>query len=71
MLNAFCSLFGIEIPIVQAAMGAATSPELAAAVSNAPLRLEYARSDTRRDPGYKGPDQLAVRRQSRLDLSCA
>jgi nitronate monooxygenase len=35
MANAFAGLVGIEIPIVQAAMGGATSPQLAAAVSNA------------------------------------
>lgn len=35
MANAFSSLVGIKLPIVQAAMGGATSPELAAAVSNA------------------------------------
>jgi len=35
MPNAFCRLIGIDVPIVQAAMGGATSPELAAAVSNA------------------------------------
>ena len=35
MPNAFCSLIGTDIPIVQAAMGGATSPQLAAAVSNA------------------------------------
>ena len=35
MTNAFCSLIGIDVPIVQAAMGGATSPQLAAAVSNA------------------------------------
>ena len=35
MPNAFCSLIGIDVPIVQAAMGGATSPQLAAAVSNA------------------------------------
>ena len=35
MLNAFSTLVGIDIPIVQAAMGGATSPEFAAAVSNA------------------------------------
>src|SRR3989442_14050467 len=35
MINAFCSLVGIDVPIVQAAMGGATSPQLAAAVSNA------------------------------------
>ncbi|MGX5847335.1 NAD(P)H-dependent flavin oxidoreductase [Mesorhizobium sp. PL10] len=34
MLNAFSSLIGIDTPIVQAAMGGATSPQLAAAVSN-------------------------------------
>jgi nitronate monooxygenase len=33
--NTFTALVGIEIPIVQAAMGGATSPQLAAAVSNA------------------------------------
>lgn len=31
----FCDLFGIELPIVQAPMGGATTPELVAAVSNA------------------------------------
>ena len=35
MANAFTTLVGVEIPIVQAAMGGATSPQLAAAVSNA------------------------------------
>ena len=35
MPNAFTTLVGIEIPIVQAAMGGATSPQFAAAVSNA------------------------------------
>lgn len=35
MTNPFTTLVGIEAPIVQAAMGGATSPELAAAVSNA------------------------------------
>src|ERR1700693_420172 len=35
MRNAFCSLIGTDIPIVQAAMGGATSPQMAAAVSNA------------------------------------
>lgn len=35
MTNPFTTLVGIEVPIVQAAMGGATSPELAAAVSNA------------------------------------
>ena len=35
MTNAFSALVGIEIPIVQAAMGGATSPQLVAAVSNA------------------------------------
>ena len=35
MPNAFSSLVGIDIPIVQAAMGGATSPQFAAAVSNA------------------------------------
>jgi nitronate monooxygenase len=35
MPNAFTTLIGIEMPIVQAAMGGATSPQLAAAVSNA------------------------------------
>ncbi len=35
MANAFSRLIGIEIPIVQAAMGGASSPQLAAAVSNA------------------------------------
>jgi nitronate monooxygenase len=35
MPNAFCTLVGIDIPIVQAAMGGATSPEFVAAVSNA------------------------------------
>lgn len=35
MPNAFCSLLDIKIPIAQAGMGGATSPELVAAVSNA------------------------------------
>ncbi|UVK37676.1 nitronate monooxygenase [Mesorhizobium sp. AR10] len=35
MPNAFTTLVGIEIPIVQAPMGGATSPQFAAAVSNA------------------------------------
>lgn len=35
MTNAFTQLIGIDLPIVQAAMGGATSPALAAAVSNA------------------------------------
>jgi NAD(P)H-dependent flavin oxidoreductase YrpB (nitropropane dioxygenase family) len=35
MVNRFCSDFRLEVPIVQAAMGGATSPQLAAAVSNA------------------------------------
>lgn len=35
MSNIFCSLVGIDKPVVQAAMGGASSPELAAAVSNA------------------------------------
>src|SRR4026209_719721 len=35
MVNAFTTLVDIEIPIVQAAMGGATSPQFAAAVSNA------------------------------------
>lgn len=35
MPNVFASLVSIELPIVQAAMGGATSPQLAAAVSNA------------------------------------
>jgi NAD(P)H-dependent flavin oxidoreductase YrpB (nitropropane dioxygenase family) len=35
MPNAFCTLVDIDIPIVQAAMGGATCPEFAAAVSNA------------------------------------
>ena len=35
MKTALCSLLGIELPIVQAPMGGATTPELAAAVSNA------------------------------------
>ena len=35
MANAFTTLVDIEIPIVQAAMGGATSPQFAAAVSNA------------------------------------
>jgi nitronate monooxygenase len=35
MPNGFCTLVGIEIPIVQAAMGGASSPQLAAAVSDA------------------------------------
>jgi nitronate monooxygenase len=35
MANAFCALVGIDVPIVQAAMGGVTSPVFAAAVSNA------------------------------------
>jgi len=35
MKTALCNLLGIELPIVQAPMGGATTPELAAAVSNA------------------------------------
>jgi NAD(P)H-dependent flavin oxidoreductase YrpB (nitropropane dioxygenase family) len=35
MPNAFCTLVGIDIPIVQASMGGATCPQFAAAVSNA------------------------------------
>ena len=35
MPNVLCGLIGIDIPIVQAAMGGATSSQLAAAVSNA------------------------------------
>ncbi|MEX0853724.1 MAG: nitronate monooxygenase [Bauldia sp.] len=35
MANGFCAGVGIDLPIVQAAMGGATSPALAAAVSNA------------------------------------
>src|SRR6266481_2751678 len=35
MPNAFCELVNIDLPIVQAAMGGATCPALAAAVSNA------------------------------------
>jgi NAD(P)H-dependent flavin oxidoreductase YrpB (nitropropane dioxygenase family) len=35
MQNSFTNLMGIDIPIVQAAMGGATSPQFAAAVSNA------------------------------------
>jgi nitronate monooxygenase len=35
MANVFSRLVGIKLPIVQAAMGGATSPQLAAAVSNA------------------------------------
>lgn len=35
MANTFCALVGIDVPIVQAAMGGVTSPALAAAVSNA------------------------------------
>jgi nitronate monooxygenase len=35
MLNAFCTVSGIDVPIVLAAMGGATCPQLAAAVSNA------------------------------------
>jgi NAD(P)H-dependent flavin oxidoreductase YrpB (nitropropane dioxygenase family) len=33
--NPFCTLVSIDVPIVQAAMGGATSPQFAAAVSNA------------------------------------
>jgi nitronate monooxygenase len=33
--NSFCDLVGIDLPIVQAPMGGATTPELVAAVSNA------------------------------------
>jgi len=35
MTNRLCEMLGISIPIVQAPMGGATTPELAAAVSNA------------------------------------
>ena len=35
MTNAFCTLAGINVPIVQAALGGVTSPRFAAAVSNA------------------------------------
>lgn len=35
MRTALCEMLGIEIPIIQAPIGSATSPELAAAVSNA------------------------------------
>src|SRR6478752_2241772 len=35
MPNPFCKLVNVDLPIVQAAMGGATSPQLVAAVSNA------------------------------------
>jgi nitronate monooxygenase len=35
MPTAFCDLVNIKLPIVQAPMGGATTPELVAAVSNA------------------------------------
>ena len=35
MGNSFTELLAIDLPIVQAPMGGATTPELAAAVSNA------------------------------------
>jgi len=35
MISAGCERLGIEIPIIQAPMGGAASPALAAAVSNA------------------------------------
>lgn len=48
-MNAFSTLVGIDVPIVQAAMGGATPPELAAAVSNAgglgTLALAWSSSD--------------------------